>query len=44
MADLLEIGQKVPNFSLEDIDGNGYELYYELGKGPRVVVFRRGGW
>ncbi len=44
MADLLEIGEKVPNFALQDIDGKDYELYSNMGKAPIVLVFFRGGW
>ena len=44
MADLLEIGEKVPNFAVQDIDNKGYELYSNMGKAPMVLVFFRGGW
>ncbi len=44
MAGLLEMEEKVPNFALVDVDGREYDLYSDLGKAPRVIVFRRGGW
>ena len=44
MADLLEIGEKVPGFTLQDIDGKEYRLSYNLGKGPIILDFFRGGW
>lgn len=44
MTNLLAMEQKVPNFTLADIDGNTYDLYSDLNVAPRVLVFRRGGW
>ena len=44
MANLLEMEEKVPDFALADVDGRDYNLYSDLGKAPRVIVFRRGGW
>ncbi|MFQ5872578.1 MAG: hypothetical protein ACE5JL_02090 [Dehalococcoidia bacterium] len=44
MAELLEMEEKVPDFTLRDIDGEGFRLYSYLDKAPIVLVFRRGAW
>jgi len=40
----LSVGDKVDNFSAEDQEGNGFDLYNALSKGPVVLLFYRGNW
>lgn len=40
----LQVGEKAKDFSLTDTFGNEVNLYTELGKGPVVLTFYRGGW
>ncbi len=40
----LNIGDKAPDFSLPDADGNTVSLSDTLKKGPVVLVFYRGAW
>ncbi|TVY07151.1 redoxin domain-containing protein [Paenibacillus cremeus] len=40
----LNIGDKAPNFTLEDATGKPVTLYEELAKGPVIIVFYRGEW
>ena len=44
MAELLEMEERVPDFTLRDIDGEDFRLHSHLGKAPIVLVFRRGAW
>lgn len=44
MTTLLDMEQKVPDFTLQDVDGREFRLYDHLGKAPIVLVFRRGSW
>lgn len=43
-AKQLGVGDKVPNFSLPDHQGNAVELQELLEKGPLVISFYRGSW
>jgi peroxiredoxin/nucleoside-diphosphate-sugar epimerase len=40
----LNIGDKAPDFTLEDPTGKPITLYEELAKGPVIIVFYRGEW
>jgi len=40
----LNIGDKVPDFTLEDATGTPVTLSKELAKGPVIIVFYRGEW
>lgn len=42
--DGLKVGDKAPNFSAKDQNGNNIKLYDALKKGKVVVVFYRGYW
>ena len=44
MAELLNIGDKVPDFTLTDTEGSGYSLKSNLGELATVVTFFRGEW
>ena len=40
----LKIGDKAPDFSLKDAQGNAVKLSEQVKKGPVVLVFYRGAW
>ncbi len=40
----IEVGQKAPDFSLQDQDGKTVKLSALRGKSPAVLVFYRGSW
>lgn len=40
----IQVGQKAPNFSLKNAQGETITLESELAKGPVVLVFYRGAW
>lgn len=40
----IQVGQKAPNFVLNNAFGKTVKLYDELKKGPVVLVFYRGAW
>ncbi len=40
----LNVGDKAPNFTLQNATGDWIELDKQLEKGPAIVVFYRGGW
>jgi peroxiredoxin len=40
----VRIGDEAPNFSLNDVRGNGVSLSILLQRGPVVITFYRGGW
>ena len=38
------VGNKVPQITLEDIDGNLFELEKAISNKPTVLIYFRGGW
>lgn len=40
----LSVGEKVKNFTAKDNEGNDFDLYDALEKGPVVLLFYRGNW
>ncbi|MFH5183393.1 peroxiredoxin-like family protein [Paenibacillus sp. TAB 01] len=40
----MKVGDKAPDFKLPNARSNEVILYDELGKGPVILVFYRGGW
>jgi peroxiredoxin len=44
MATGLNVGDKAPNFTLQDPSGKDVSLYEQLEKGPVVLTFYRGAW
>lgn len=40
----LQEGQKAPDFTLPNVSGEQVQLSAQLGKGPVVLSFYRGGW
>ncbi len=40
----LKIGDTIPNFKLEDINGQEFNLYDYLKKKPTIIIVYRGGW
>lgn len=43
-AEGLEPGGKAPDFTVSDQNGNKFNLYSQLEKGPVIVTFYRGAW
>jgi cytochrome oxidase Cu insertion factor (SCO1/SenC/PrrC family) len=43
-ADPVRVGEKAPDFTLEDLQGNRVTLSSTRGKTPTVLVFFRGYW
>lgn len=41
---VLKVGDKSPNFTLPNADGNAVELFQALKNGPVILSFYRGGW
>lgn len=44
LENVLETGERVPEFSLPDMDGRGVNLSDVLTRGPLVTIFYRGMW
>lgn len=42
MSAVINIGDKIPDFTLQDANGNDFHFYDEIKKGPLVMVFYPG--
>ncbi|MBC8481434.1 MAG: redoxin domain-containing protein [Planctomycetes bacterium] len=40
----LSVGEMIPSLTLEDADGNAFDMNEAIKKQPAVVIFYRGGW
>ena len=38
------VGKEIPQITLEDIDGNLFELKKAISNKPTVLIYFRGGW